>query len=135
MTGSKDHQAMTSFLDLWRASNRPVGEEGPTNSAWLAQRLTQSPRFQEWSAEDWPNGPGLALVIGVAPWSGYDMALLDYLEGADASLPIFVSDLSHFTDPKELRRIAPGIRLVTQTPVVALWSGGSVLKQASGFEG
>jgi hypothetical protein len=126
---------MTPFLDLWRASNRPAAAGTSPDSAWFTQRLAQSRRLRAWSAEDWPNGAGLSLVLGVAPWSGYDMALLDLIERAVPPLPVFVCDLSQFTDPKELRQIAPGIRHVTQSPVVALWSGSSVLKQASGFEG
>src|SRR5262245_45953902 len=125
---------MTAFLDLWREANRTAAGGAP-DSTWFQQRLAQSRSLQSWSAEQWPDGPGLSLVVGVAPWSGYDMALLDLIGRGDPALPVFVSDLSRFEDLSELRRIAPGIRHVTQSPVVALWSGGNVLKKASGFEG
>ncbi len=94
-----------------------------------------------WWSPDRPL-PGLTdfLLLGVAVWSGYDLNLLDHLDGAVSGgtrpeLPVFVFDADAVASPEDFEAILPGIGFVHHTPVVGHWSGGKLLEKACGFHG
>ena len=82
------------------------------------------------------NGTGEKLVVGVAVWSRYDLALLDELNqfaAAHPGLRICIFDVDRVGG--EFERFVPGVGDVTQTPVVGRWSGGSLVEKGTGHAG
>jgi hypothetical protein len=83
--------------------------------------------------------PERCLLLVVAPYSHYDLILLDLL---DASLPsktspevqVYVANLLDYDNPKQLEADVPGIGPVPQTPLAALWESGRLLRSAWGKE-
>ena len=82
------------------------------------------------------NGTGEKLVVGVATWSGHDLALLDELNRFAESHPdvrVCVFDVDRVNG--EFERFVPGIGEVGQTPVVGHWRGGVLVAKGMGYEG
>ena len=83
---------------------------------------------------------GRCLLLVVAPYSHYDLILLDLI---DASLPsktspevqVYVANLLDYDNPKQLEADIPGVGPVHQTPIAALWESGRLLRSAWGNEG
>lgn len=86
---------------------------------------------------------GKALLLVVAPYSHYDLALLDILDAAVArarartrrqSVPIiYVANLLHYQTLEQLSEDIPTItRIPPQTPVAAVWENGVLIKSACG---
>ena len=83
-----------------------------------------------------PNGTGEKLVIGVAVWSRYDLALLDELNQFASTHPgvcICVFDVDRIGG--EFEQFVPGIGGVGQTPVIGRWSGGVLVESGTGHAG
>jgi hypothetical protein len=88
---------------------------------------------------------GKVLLLVVAPYSHYDLALLDELDAALArprvpkrlqSVPIYVSNLERYQTVEQLTEDIPGITQIPfQTPVVAVWENGTLTKSAWGKSG
>src|SRR5262249_4115041 len=69
--------------------------------------------------------------------SQYDLTLLDILDehlgsGRSPALPVYVVNLLDYSDEDQVRADFPGITLVHQTPLAALWELGSLKRAAWG---
>ncbi|MBY0526560.1 MAG: hypothetical protein K2R98_24405 [Gemmataceae bacterium] len=133
---------MTHFQALLdRSSNSTPGEEQERASRRLPEAVNNS-KLHWWTKKLPATGKALLLVI--APYSHYDLALLDVL---DATLrnstkqltPIYVANLQQYETVNELAKDIP---IITQapllTPIAALWvdglfSGSATGKHARGF--
>jgi len=89
---------------------------------------------------------GKALLLVVAPYSQYDLALLDVLDAAIArpraskrplSVPvIYVANLQQYQTVEQLNEDIPTItQTPPQTPVAAVWENGVLTKTAWGKQG
>lgn len=88
------------------------------------------------AAPDSVNGAGEKLVVGVAVWSRYDLALLDELNHFAEQHPgvrVYVFDVDRVGS--EFERYVPGIGEVMQTPVVGHWKGGVQVEKGTGHVG
>lgn len=76
------------------------------------------------------------LLVAVAPYSQYDLVLLDLLDeklaSACASVPVYVSNLLHYGSAAQLREDFPGVGEGLQPPMAALFEAGSAKAVASG---
>jgi hypothetical protein len=82
--------------------------------------------------------PGKALLLVVAPYSHYDLALLDLIDEALAlkkagSVPVYVANLQHYGTVEQLRADIPAINQAPpQTPVAAIWEDGTLRRSGWG---
>lgn len=82
------------------------------------------------------NGTAEKVVVGVAVWSRYDLALLDELnQFATANPGVLVCIFDVDRVGGEFERFVPDIGDVTQTPVVGRWSGGVLVESGTGHAG
>jgi hypothetical protein len=88
---------------------------------------------------------GKALLLVVAPYSQYDLALLDVLDAAIArrratkrllSIRVYVANLQQYETVEQLTEDIPDItQAPPQTPVAAVWEDGELTKSAWGKQG
>src|SRR5205823_13648228 len=82
--------------------------------------------------------PGKALLLVVAPYSQYDLVLLDLIDEAlapkrGASVPVYVANLQHYDTVEELHADIPAINQAPpQTPVAAVWEDGALRRSGCG---
>ncbi len=82
-----------------------------------------------------PSGPTTHVVIGVSPaYAVLDLELLDDLSAAlrertDERIELFDMD----EHPAEFEALARGSQIMAQTPVVAVWEGGTLVQTAAGW--
>lgn len=111
---------MTRFRDLlaFKPGSTP-GEEQRRASAGLPEAVRRS--LMKWW-KDWkpPFAPTPYLLIAIAPYSQYDLTLLEIVEerlaSEPAKLPVFVANVLDFSSIEELNRVFPGVAS-TQTPL------------------
>jgi hypothetical protein len=103
------------------------GEEQRRASAGLANAVSQS-SLRWWKGRAVPFCREKCLVLAVAPFSQYDLALLDLLDEAldtNASpVPVYVANLQDYATVEELNADFPGIGRQLQTPIAALCESG-----------
>jgi hypothetical protein len=102
-------------------------------------------RVEQSSLRWWSPGGALPedarfLLVGVAVWSGYDMNLLDHLDGAVTAgtrpdTTAYVFDADWAASPEDFEALMPGIGFVHHTPVVGYWVDGKLIEKACGFQG
>jgi hypothetical protein len=78
--------------------------------------------------------------LAVAPYSQYDLTLLDLIEESlhsDTNSPVsvYVINLLEYAKPEDLKADFPDVSQVFQTPVVTVGETGKPNKSASGQEG
>lgn len=88
---------------------------------------------------------GKAILIIVAPYSHYDLALLDALDAALARqqaskarlpVPVYVGNIQEYPTVEALSKDVPLIKQAPpQTPITALWVKGRLSKSAWGKDG
>lgn len=129
-------QTLTSFAALLDPDPARTAVEGQRRASNLLPiRVSQS--AMNWPAlPESPNGTADKLVVGVASWSKYDLALLDELDTFAASHPGFricVFDVDRVG--REFEQFVPGIGEVVRTPVVGRWSAGVLVERGTGTAG
>jgi hypothetical protein len=124
---------------------KPVANSTPAEdidrvSDQLPDRVEQS--HLHWWQTDSASTPGKTLLILVAPWSHYDLVLLDLIEeelieGAKirevAEVAIFVDNIDRYETLEQIKEMIPLIKSVPQTPVSAVWEDGKLKKTSSGY--
>lgn len=110
------------------------GEEQCRASEGLAHAVHES-RLGWWKARQGANSQGQYLLLAVAPFSQYDLTLLDILDTLQSPLPIYVVNVQDYATAEQLNADFPGIGKVPQTPVVAHCDAGSVPTVACGRKG
>lgn len=128
---------MTRFRDLLKAaSDSTPGDEQERASKDLADAVAKS-RLQWWKQREPSSCQGKCLLLGIAPFSQYDLILLDLIDESLASGPspeaeVYVVNLQEYGSVEELGPDFPGISQVHQTPLVAIREPGSPTKTAWG---
>lgn len=127
---------MTRFRDLLAPDPALTpAEEQRRASAELAHTVAQS-HLGWWKDSQQGDGEGRCLLLVVAPFSQYDLTLLDLLdetlETLQSPLPVFVANVQDYSTVDQLRAEFPGIGDVPQTPIAALCESGSAKTVACG---
>jgi hypothetical protein len=130
---------MNTFHDLWQTPTRSGADPFAPDrrSDVFPELVARNSRLHLWEPDAPIPSTGRRLLIGVATWSGYDMALLDLLgqETVSDSVRIEVFDTAQCHSQADFDRIIPGIGRVFHTPVVGLWVDGVLTENASGAAG
>ncbi|MFO0926559.1 MAG: hypothetical protein U0736_05900 [Gemmataceae bacterium] len=120
---------MTRFRDLLQADLTATPTEDQLRaSAGLAAAVAGS-HLRWWQRCDGPAGTGTRLLLAVAPYSQYDLTLLDLIDeqlgAAPLPVTVYVANLLEYATLAELSADFPGVGPAPQTPIVALWDGSS----------
>jgi hypothetical protein len=127
---------MTRFKDLLTPNqlSTPMVEQQHA-SAGLADAVSAS-NLRRWEGGGGLPAQGKCLVLAVAPYSQYDLTLLDILDeslkSGQGGIPVYVINLLDYDNPEQVRADFPGIAQVHQTPLAALWESGTPKKIAWG---
>jgi hypothetical protein len=128
---------MTRFRELLKPDLRttPKGDQERASKG-LANAVAQS-NLRRWQGRRALPAQGKCLLLAVAPYSQYDLTLLDLIDatlGADraAALPVYVVNLLDYDNAEEVGADFPGIAQVQQTPLASFWEAGSPMKTAWG---
>src|SRR5271157_4471898 len=127
---------MTHFRDLltYDPASTP-GDEQRRASAGLADAVARS-RLRWWKGRKVAPLRGKCILLVVAPFSQYDLTLLDLLdERIDADqppVPVYVANLQDYATSEQLSADFPGIGAAPQTPIVAICHSGSLQTVACG---
>ena len=121
------HEAMTRFQALLTPdpSSTPKAEQDRA-SLQLCGVVEQS-NLRWWKRRGPAMPAGKALLLVVAPYSQYDLVLLDLIDEAlaprrGASVPVYVANLQHYETVEQLHADIPAINHAPpQTPVAAIW--------------
>jgi hypothetical protein len=127
---------MTRFRQLLKPDPESTpGAEQQRASAGLADAVRQS-RLR------WKGGRGplqcqeKCLLLAVAPYSQYDLVLLDLLDewvdSARSTVPVYVANLQDYDSPAGLDEDFPGVGQAHQSPVAALFESGMAKSVAWG---
>ncbi len=125
---------MTHFRELLkRGANTSPKEEQDRASNELGLAVATS-NLKWWKNRGDCRTPETFLLLIVAPYSQYDLTLLDLI--ASAAVPphpvVYVANLLHYDNADQVKTDIPGLEYVHQTPLAAFWEGGVLKKSASG---
>lgn len=127
---------MRRFRDLLMAgaSTTPM-EEQRRASAQLADTVSLS-NFRWWQGHPAQPPEGSWLLVAVAPYSQYDLTLLDILDesigsGRAVLLPLYVANLLDYQNAEQVRADFRGC-VSHRNPVVSLWDAASHVRSESG---
>jgi hypothetical protein len=127
---------MTRFRDLLKfdPDSHPRDEQRRASEG-LATAVAGS-HFHWWKDREVTSLQGQCLVLAVAPFSQYDLLLLDLLDEQLDSGPspmlVYVANLLDYASVKELGVDFPGVAQAPQTPIAALYQSGLPKRVASG---
>jgi hypothetical protein len=127
---------MTRFRDLltYDPASTP-GDEQRRASEGLADAVARS-RLRWWKGRKVAPGQGKCIVLVVAPFSQYDLTLLDLfderLDTDQPPVPVYVANLQDYATAEQLSADFPGIGAAPQTPIVAICDSGSPQTVACG---
>ncbi len=132
---------MTHFHDLFRNRGRkPDNPFAPDRRSEYLPEVVAATPFRLWKPGEPITTVGRRLLLGVATWNGYDMALLDLIEdrvrAADpppVRVDVFDTDTCLSLDA--FQRYVPGVELGYQTPLVGYWVDGVLRESAWGYDG
>jgi hypothetical protein len=128
---------MTRFRTLLAPGQGATPKEDQDHaSRGLADAVSQS-HLHWWKKRDANVNQGSYLLLAVAPYSQYDLALLDVIDERLGSNPspsarIYVVNLMDYENEERLESDFPGIGRVHQTPIATLWESGKPKKSACG---
>src|SRR5262245_14579264 len=128
---------MTRFRDLLKPGpDSTPKEEQRRASAGLAEAVSAS-NLRWWQGYGDLPSQGQWLLLAVAPYSQYDLTLLDILDdslgfGRAEAAPVYVVNLLDYQNVDQLRADFPGVGQVHQTPLTALWESGSLKRTEAG---
>jgi len=135
---------MKRFIDLLNEQYKlPADEQAEWATARIERMLIER-RILVWHLGDSIPKASRRVLIGIVPWSAYDLRLLDSLTRACAraddsreQLEIFDVDAAGRASGgyDYLERTIPGIGKIFQTPVVGVWENGILTQKASGAAG
>lgn len=127
---------MRLFRDLLKYDPASTpGDEQRRASKGLAAAIAQS-HMRWWKGRQPMPSHEKCLILVVAPFSQYDLTLLDLIDeklgNTQPSVPVFVGNLQDYDSVEELIADFPGIGPAPQTPIAALCDPGSSIKVACG---
>jgi hypothetical protein len=131
---------MSRFRTLLKPTPQSFPQDDQERAAKGLAGAVAASNLRWWQDRGLTPQEGRCLLLVVAPYSHYDLILLDLL---DASLPsktspeaqVYVANLLDYDNPKQLEADVPGIGPVHQTPLAALWESGRLMRSAWGKEG
>jgi hypothetical protein len=89
-----------------------------------------------WKDRQGAYGQGKCLLLVVAPFSQYDLTLLDLLDerlaAGQSPVPVYVANVQDYPSVEQLSADFPGIGDAPQTPIAALCDAGSAKTVACG---
>jgi hypothetical protein len=110
-------------------------EQAKHLSARLLEALSRS-RLHSWKLGDDIAPTNRRVLVGVAPYSGYDLKLLEALNKLPLdpiSDRIDIFDVLACRTQEDFEKYIPGIGKVYQTPVVGMWEKGRLVQRHSGY--
>src|SRR5438270_224681 len=115
---------MTRFRDLLKFDSASTpGDEQRRASEGLAGAVAQS-HLRWWRGSKAALAQGKYLVLVVAPFSQYDLTMLDLLDErlqtSQVSMPVYVANFQDYATVEQLKKDFPGIGQPHQTPIAAL---------------
>src|SRR6266545_2873436 len=121
---------MTRFRDLLRYDPASTpGDEQRRAAEGLADAVARS-RLRWWQGGKVVPSQGKCLLLVVAPFSQYDLTLLDLLDERLATdpppMPVYVANLQDYATAEQLSADFPGIGAAPQTPIIAICDSGSL---------
>ncbi len=136
-------------MNFFQALLKPDSASTPKAEQQRASRqlpdVVKNSHLHWWTKKAAIPTQGKALLLVVAPYSQYDLALLDVLDAALAgsrptkrllSVPIYVADLQQYQTVEQLTEDIPSItKAPPQTPIAAVWEDGVLTKSAWGKQG
>src|SRR5436309_1971841 len=128
---------MTRFKDLLTPGQLTTpADEQQRAAAGLDDAISAS-NLRRWEGRGILPVQGKCLVLAAAPYSQYDLTLLDILDeslgsGGLPAVQVYVINLLDYDNVEQARADFPGIAQVHQTPLAALWESGMPKKTASG---
>jgi hypothetical protein len=135
---------MSRFQVLLKPESSLTPKEEQERASRQLPDVVRSSRLHWWKKAAIPT-QGKVLLLVVAPYSQYDLALLDVLDAALArsraskrlpSVRIYVANLQEYQTVEQLTEDIPTITQVPpQTPVAAVWENGILSKSAWGKQG
>lgn len=119
---------MSRFLDLLTPDARSTPkDEQDRASARLADAVARS-NLRWWRERGAGPCGGECLLLAVAPYSRYDLALLDLVDEAQAGDPpaveVYVANLRDYDSVEQLNEDFPGAPQAAPTPLAARWAPG-----------
>jgi hypothetical protein len=127
---------MTRFRNLLTPdpASSPADEQRRASQG-LADVVAQS-RLRWWSDRQTAPNQEKCLVLVVAPFSQYDLTLLDLLDerldAAPSRVPVYVANLQDYASLEQLNADFPGVGAAPQTPIAAICDSGSPKTVACG---
>lgn len=131
-------------MSRFRTLLKPTSQSSPMDdqeraSKGLADAIANS-SLRWWKSRDAALPPGKCLLLVVAPYSHYDLILLDLIDASLKSktspeVQVYVANLLDYPSPEQLEVDVPGIGPVHQTPIAALWESGKLTRTAWGKKG
>jgi hypothetical protein len=136
---------MTLFQALLNPDPDSTPKEDQERASRQLPQAVKSSHLRWWTKKAPIPSEGKALLLLVAPYSHYDLALLDVLDAALArsrapkrllSVPIYVANLQQYQTVEQLTEDIPVItQAPSQTPVIVVWEDGRPSKSALGKKG
>jgi hypothetical protein len=134
---------MNRFQALLKADSTPKAEQ--ERACRELPEVVKSSHLHWWTKKSAMPTQGKALLLVVAPYSQYDLALLDVLDAALGwtrapkrllVVPIYVASVQQYQTVEELTQDIPSMtQAPPQTPVAAVWEKGIWSKSAWGKQG
>lgn len=128
---------MRRFRDLLKPDphSTPMDEQARASKG-LADAVVGS-NLRWWRKGEAAPCQGRGLLLAVAPYSQYDLMLLDLIDeslgsGRSHGVQVYVANLQDYDSVEQLLPDFPGIGAAPQTPLAAVWDAGSEKKAASG---
>jgi hypothetical protein len=124
-----------SFVGLFKRHAKLRVKEPQRQFLGEVLQYAQASGLRVWRPGDSIASQGRRILLGVVPWSRYDMEALDAV-GKDlrgARVDIFIVD--ECKSEAEIEEFVPGVGAVFQTPVVGIWDDGQLVDKAWGLEG
>ena len=119
---------MRRFQDLLKPDSQSTpGDEQRRASEGLAAAVARS-HLRWWKGREVMADQGRCLLLAVAPFSQYDLTLLDLLDerldSDRAAVPVYVANLHDYATLEQLGADFPGVGQAHQTPLAALCEPG-----------
>jgi hypothetical protein len=127
---------MTRFRDLLKydPASTPADEQRRASQG-LADAVARS-CLRWWEGGKVAASQGKCILLAVAPFSQYDLTLLDLLDERlrtnPSSVGVYVANLQDYATAEQLNADFPGIGAAPTTPILALWDSGSPQTVACG---
>jgi hypothetical protein len=128
---------MTRFRDLLKPDPGSAPKDQQERaSKGLADAVAAS-NLRWWKQQEAIPSQGRCLLLAVAPYSQYDLTLLDLIDELLGSknllgAQVYVVNVQDYDSIEQLAADFPGIGQVHQTPVAAVWELGSPKETAWG---